>query len=93
MNTTKADNLIVPRIRAPVAPMAPPSVGVATPIKIVPSTRKIRNRGGTMTKVVCWAMCERKRKPRNRLVNQLMTAIAKANMMPKNMLSTTKSAP
>ena len=38
-------------------------------------------------------MCERKRKPSNRLVNQLMTAIAKANMMPKNMLSTTKSAP
>ena len=38
---------------APDAPMAPPSVGVATPMKIVPSTRKIRNSGGTITKVTC----------------------------------------
>src|SRR5690606_29188166 len=44
-----------PRIRAmtsaPTAPMAPPSVGVATPMKMVPKTRKIRNSGGIMTKV------------------------------------------
>ena len=38
------------------APMAPPSVGVAMPMKIVPSTRKIRNSGGTITKVVCCAI-------------------------------------
>ena len=43
--------------------MAPPSVGVATPMKIVPSTRKIRNSGGTITKVTCWASADRKRKP------------------------------
>ena len=35
------------RISAPVAPMAPPSVGVAMPRKMVPSTRKIRTSGGT----------------------------------------------
>jgi hypothetical protein len=29
--------------------MAPPSVGVAMPRKMVPSTRKIRNSGGTST--------------------------------------------
>ena len=67
---------------APLAPMAPPSVGVATPMKIVPSTRKIRNSGGTMTKVVCCAMWDRKRKPRKRLVTQFTTATAKANTMP-----------
>ena len=31
---------------APLAPIAPPSVGVATPMKIVPSTRKISTSGG-----------------------------------------------
>ena len=31
---------------APLAPIAPPSVGVATPRKIVPSTRKISTSGG-----------------------------------------------
>jgi hypothetical protein len=36
---------------APVAPIAPPSVGVATPRKIVPSTRKISASGGIRTKV------------------------------------------
>ena len=34
---------------APVAPMAPPSVGVAMPRKIVPSTRKISASGGIST--------------------------------------------
>ena len=48
---------------APLAPIAPPSVGVATPMKIVPKTRKIRNSGGTMTKVTCCASNERNRKP------------------------------
>ncbi len=47
--------LMMASISAPVAPMAPPSVGVATPMKIVPSTRKIRDSGGTMTKVTCCA--------------------------------------
>ena len=36
---------------APSAPMAPPSVGVAMPRKIVPSTRKISTSGGISTKV------------------------------------------
>ncbi len=37
--------------RAPEAPMAPPSVGVAMPRKIVPNTRKISARGGTRTMI------------------------------------------
>ena len=73
--------------------MAPPSVGVATPMKMVPSTRNIRNSGGTITKVVCCAMCDRKRKPVNLAMIQLTTATQKANKIPKNMVSTTKSAP
>src|SRR3546814_17903940 len=35
---------------APTAPIAPPSVGVATPLKIVPSTTKISASGGINTK-------------------------------------------
>ncbi len=38
---------------APTAPIAPPSVGVAMPRKIVPSTRKISTSGGISTKVTC----------------------------------------
>ena len=37
--------------KAPSAPIAPPCVGVASPMKIVPSTRKIKNNGGTITNV------------------------------------------
>ncbi len=37
-------------IMAPVAPRAPPSVGVATPMKMVPRTRKISTSGGSRTK-------------------------------------------
>ena len=84
---------MAPRISAPLAPMAPPSVGVATPMKMVPSTKKIRNSGGTITNVVCCAMCERNRNPTKRLVSQLMIATQKAKIIPKNMHSTTKSAP
>ena len=69
--------------------MAPPSVGVATPMKIVPSTRKIRNSGGTITKVTCWARRERNRKPRKRSEIQFATETANANMMPMNIVSTT----
>jgi hypothetical protein len=42
-------------ISAPSAPMAPPSVGVAMPRKMVPSTRKISTSGGISTKVTCSA--------------------------------------
>ena len=69
--------------------MAPPSVGVATPMKIVPSTRKMRNSGGTITKVVCCAMCDKKRKPVNFAITQLTTATQKANKIPKNIVRTT----
>ena len=82
-----------PRIMAPAAPIAPPSVGVARPMKIVPSTRKIRNSGGTITKVVCCAIVRQKRNPVSLSMIQFSTATKNANRMPKNMLSTTKSAP
>ena len=62
-------------------------------MKIVPSTRKIRNSGGTITNVVCCAIADRKRNPVNLSMIQLRTATKNANRMPKNMLSTTKSAP
>ena len=39
---------IAARTRAPTEPIAPPSVGVARPIKIVPSTKKMRAMEGTM---------------------------------------------
>jgi len=54
--------------------MAPPSVGVATPMKIVPSTRKISASGGIMTKVTRSAICDSK--PRRRIL--LSTAMTKA---------------
>ena len=44
---------------APVAPMAPPSVGVATPRKMVPSTRKMSASGGISTNVTRSAMRDR----------------------------------
>jgi hypothetical protein len=78
---------------APVAPIAPPSVGVATPMKMVPSTRKIRNNGGTMTKVTCCASFDRKRKPVVLSSTQFSTAAEKATTMPTAITSTTKSAP
>ena len=40
---------------APTAPIAPPSVGVAMPRKIVPSTRKISASGGISTMMTCCA--------------------------------------
>ena len=48
------------KIKAPKAPMAPPSVGVATPKKMVPKTKKIRIRGGISTKVTCSAKRDNK---------------------------------
>src|SRR5207302_10904913 len=47
---------------APLAPMAPPSVGVATPRKMVPSTRKISASGGVRNKVTRSALRERRRR-------------------------------
>ena len=38
-------------------PTAPPSVGVAIPRNIVPSTRKIRAKGGSRTKTTALAIC------------------------------------
>src|SRR5437868_13240031 len=73
--------LAAPRMIAPAAPIAPPSVGVARPIKIVPSTRKIRNSGGTITNVVCCAIADRKRNPVNLSMIQFTTATKNANKM------------
>ncbi len=50
--------LATPITNAPTAPIAPPSVGVAMPRKIVPSTRKMRTIGGIITNVTCFARRE-----------------------------------
>ena len=63
---------------APVAPIAPPSVGVATPRKIVPSTRKISASGGISTKVTRSAM----RDSSSSLSSRLSTASANATPTP-----------
>src|SRR3569832_896288 len=49
---------------APIAPIAPPSVGVAMPRKMVPSTRKISSSGGISTKVTRSAMRDSRFSPR-----------------------------
>ena len=59
---------------APTAPMAPPSVGVATPIKIVPSTKNINNKGGTITKTTREVIFDSKPVPNS------LSAKAKANI-------------
>ena len=59
--------------------MAPPSVGVATPMNIVPSTRKMSDNGGTITKVTCCARCDSSRHPVILLTIQLSTATANAD--------------
>ncbi len=81
--------LSIARASAPTAPMAPPSVGVATPMKIVPSTRKISASGGTMTKMTCSASTDNS-PIRSSL---LRTAKMKASVIATDMVRTTKSAP
>ena len=73
---------------APVAPMAPPSVGVATPMKMVPSTRKISASGGIRTKVTFSAMVDSRPRP----VMRLITAATNAVAMPTIMLMTISSS-
>src|SRR5256885_16752025 len=63
---------------APLAPMAPPSVGVATPRKMVPSTRKISASGGVRTKDTRSAI----RENRARLKKRLGAEDAKATPTP-----------
>ena len=43
------------RTQAPKAPTAPASVGVARPVKMLPSTAKISTRGGTTATIICRA--------------------------------------
>ena len=73
-----------PMTSAPMAPMAPPSVGVATPRKMVPSTRKISSSGGISTKVTRSASRDRRRSP----VRRLNTAMTKATKVPPHMATT-----
>ena len=58
-------------------------------MKIVPSTRKINDSGGTMTKITCSASFDRS-PSRN---NLLRTAIAKAIATASDIVRITKSAP
>ena len=73
---------------APMAPMAPPSVGVATPRKIVPKTKKISSSGGINTKVTRSAM----RESRPRRVTLLTAAITNARVTPAHSETTMVSS-
>ena len=73
---------------APLAPMAPPSVGVATPRKIVPSTRKISASGGISTKVTRSAI----RESRRSLNTWLATEAVKATPTPTAVDKTSNSS-
>ena len=73
---------------APSAPIAPPSVGVATPRKIVPSTRKISSSGGISTKVIRSLM----RDSRPRRVILFSVAITKASVTPTHSETTMVSS-
>ena len=74
--------------KAPTAPMAPPSVGVAMPRKMVPSTRKISASGGISTKVTRSAM----RDSRCSLNSLLASARKKAMPTPTDMAPTISSS-
>ena len=67
-------------ISAPRAPMAPPSVGVATPRKMVPSTRKIRISGGMSTKVTCCAKRDSRPMPVTLLTTASVNATSEATV-------------
>ena len=73
---------------APVAPIAPPSVGVAMPRKIVPSTKKISPSGGIITKVTRSAIFDSSPMP----VTRLITAATKAMATPTHMEVTISSS-
>ena len=61
-------------ISAPVAPIAPPSVGVAMPRKMVPSTRKISTRGGSSTKTTRSESCDSSPRRSHRLASASASA-------------------
>ena len=75
-------------ISAPVAPIAPPSVGVATPRKIVPSTRKMRASGGISTNVTRSAIFD----SRPSFSSLLMTAAKNAAPMATAIVMTMRSS-
>ena len=75
-------------ISAPVAPIAPPSVGVATPRKIVPSTRKISASGGIITKVTRSAIFD----SRPSFSTRLITAAKNATPAPTTVETTIVSS-
>lgn len=60
---------------APTAPMAPPSVGVATPMKMVPNTRKMRKSGGIITNVTRSAISESSLRRNARLTRAMIQAV------------------
>ena len=78
----------MPMTMAPTAPMAPPSVGVATPRKMVPSTRKISSSGGISTNVTRSA----RRDSRFSFSSLLAMAMMKATKVPPHTATTTRSS-
>ena len=68
-------------ISAPMAPSAPPSVGVAMPRKIVPSTRKISTSGGISTKVTRSVSFDSSFNPNSRLASARISAVNDATVI------------
>ena len=70
--------------------MAPPSVGVATPKKMVPSTKKIKIKGGINTKVTCSANLDNKPMRVTRFTMAKLKATKEVTV--KDMISTSSPA-
>jgi len=80
-------------ISAPTAPMAPPSVGVAIPRKMVPSTRNIKINGGMSTKVTRSASRDSKPSRATRLTIASTSAVKDAIATEKMTTSSPGAAP
>ena len=76
-------------ISAPSAPIAPPSVGVAMPRKMVPSTRKISASGGISTKVTRSAIFDSRLSRRKRFATAARNAIPSENIIDRITSSST----
>ena len=73
-----------PMTSAPTAPIAPPSVGVATPRKMVPSTKKMSSSGGMSTNVTRSA----RRESSPSFSPRLMRAMSSASATPPQAATT-----
>ena len=69
---------IIASTNAPTAPIAPPSVGVAIPMKMVPNTKKMRITGGISAKTKRSASWDKSPHPVMRLIQAKLKALSDA---------------